>query len=294
MITDLNPPSLISSCGRCHSGSVRVSLVDRTPLPLGKANFPLGCPTCHQPHELTGNTVQLRNPVFSTNDYFLTTTDVFTNKYDPNVNLCAQCHNHRGASWTDSSAPPHFSPQYNMLLGTIGELDSGSAQYNPATHALNITNQCVGCHMQSAPFQGPAQPAVTGHQVVVNSYGVCAGCHASAVNASNLVVFVNGVFSEQIATVQGLLNQWATNNAPAALSAKYGTRAWEYTTPGELSPGGPGPNATEQAQIPVNIQKARFNLYLVLHDGSLGVHNRPHTEALLDTAQSWVEQATSP
>jgi hypothetical protein len=42
--------------------------------------------------------------------------------------------------------------------------------------------------------------------------------------------------------------------------------------------------------VPVNIQKARFNLYLVLYDGSYGVHNAPFAVTLLDTAQTWVEQ----
>jgi hypothetical protein len=41
--------------------------------------------------------------------------------------------------------------------------------------------------------------------------------------------------------------------------------------------------------IPVNIQKARFNLYLVLYDGSFGVHNPLFVVTLLDTAQSWVQ-----
>lgn len=293
VVEDLNPTDRISSCGRCHSGSVRESLLDGVPLPVGGANVPLGCPTCHEPHQLTGNPVQLRNPVFSTNDYFLTTTEVFANKYDPNVNLCAQCHNHRGASWTVSSEPPHSSPQYNMLLGTIGELDSGLPHYEPAFHALFITNQCVGCHMQSTPYQSPAKPAITGHTFAMDSYGVCAGCHGSAANASNLVGFVSGFITNQMQAVQASLDQWAATKAPAALSAKYGTRAWEYTTPGRLSPGGSGPNAAEQTQIPVNIQKARFNLYLVLYDGSLGVHNPLYTLTLLDTAQDWVEQELS-
>ena len=34
-----------------------------------------------------------------------------------------------------------------------------------------------------------------------------------------------------------------------------------------------GPNAAAQALIPANIKKARFNLYLVVNDGSLGTHN---------------------
>jgi hypothetical protein len=292
VVGDMNPATRISSCGRCHSGSVRVSLVDGTPLPVGGANVPLGCPTCHQPHELTGLPDQLRNPLYSTNDYFLTTSSVFKVSYDPSVNLCAQCHNHRGAAWTISSEPPHRSPQYNILLGTIGELASGPAQYGPSYHALYIPNQCVGCHMQSAPYVSPAQPAITGHTFAMNSYGVCADCHGSAVNASNLVVFVSGIITNQIQTLQASLNRWATTKAPAILgTAEYGTRAWEYTTPGALSPGGPGPTATQQTLIPVTIQKARFNLYLVLYDGSLGVHNPEHSLTLLETAQTWVDQA---
>ena len=294
VITGPNAPSTSSGCNQCHSGVVRVNLVDGTPLPAVNANVPLGCPTCHNPHQATGQPVQLRNPVFSTNYYSVNATASLASSYIPNINLCGQCHNARGASWTDSSAPPHTSPQYNMLLGSVGELDSGSAQYDPGSHGLLITNQCVGCHMQSAPYQSPTQPAITGHQFEVNSYGVCAGCHGSAENASNLVVFVTAVFTNQIQAVTASLDYWATNKAPAALSAKYGTRAWEYTTPGALSPGGPGPTAAEQALIPVNIQKARFNLYLVLYNGSLGVHNPLYSLTLLDTAQSWVEQESSP
>jgi hypothetical protein len=179
-----------------------------------------------------------------------------------------------------------------MLLGTVGELDSGSSQYDPGSHALLITNQCVGCHMQTAPYRSPAQPAVTGHTFEMDSYAVCAGCHVSAAKASNLVVLVSGVITNQIQAVQASLNQWAITKAPAILgTVRYGTRAWEYTIPGSLSPGGPGPTATLQAQIPANIRKARFNLYLVLYDGSLGVHNPYYSLTLLETAQRWVDQA---
>jgi hypothetical protein len=104
------------------------------------------------------------------------------------------------------------------------------------------------------------------------------------------VVFVQGLISGQIQTVQASLVNWATNKAPAILgTADYGTRAWEYTTPGELSPGGPGPNTTQQGLIPLNIKMARFNLYLVFHDASFGVHNPLYSLALLNTAQSMVQ-----
>lgn len=40
-----------------------------------------------------------------------------------------------------------------------------------------------------------------------------------------------------------------------------------------------------QAQIPQAIREARFNLYLVVHDGSHGIHNGPYTRYLLEVAQ---------
>ena len=294
VVEDLNPASTISSCGRCHSGTVHEAMLDGRTLPVGNANVPLGCPTCHEPHELTGHPAQVRNPEFSTNDYFLATSDVFTNKYDPNINLCAQCHNHRGANYTDSSRPPHESPQYNMLLGTVGELDPAEPRFQPSPHALLITNQCVGCHMQGAAFGSTTNSTATNHTFAVTRFDFCATCHGSAAHGSNLMVFVSAAVTGQIQAVQASLNQWAMSNAPAALFAKYGTRAWEYTNPGQLSPGGPGPNATEQTLIPDTIKKARFNLYLALHDGSFGVHNSDYSVLLLVTAQNQVNAALGP
>ena len=102
-------------------------------------------------------------------------------------------------------------------------------------------------------------------------------------------MFTSSAISNQMQTIKASLDLWAVTKAPTALRAKYGTLAWEYTTPGTLSQGGPGPSSTEQALVPVNIQKARFNLYLVLNDGSFGVHNGPFAVTLLDTAQTWVD-----
>jgi hypothetical protein len=248
-------------------------------------------------------TNQLRQALSSTNDFFLTTSEIFTNKYDPNINICAQCHNHRGASWTSSSRPPHHSPQYNMLLGTVGELPDGVSS-GPAAHAGTYfleddggnlyltTNQCVTCHMQKEEYQhGPPEvAAVTGHKFEVDTFGACAGCHGSCANAEGLMGLVRGFVSGHIQQVKGMLDTWAATKAPGSLYATYGTRAWEYTNPGDLSSGGLGPNSSEQAQIPDNIKKARFNLYLVLYDGSYGTHNGPHAFTLLDSARDWVQQ----
>jgi hypothetical protein len=293
------PAALASSqiCLGCHT-PIQQTLNTTVHGPVG-----VQCENCHGPvasHAANDYDPTTRPPpvtTYSTNDYTLVVTQAVPTNYVANINVCANCHNDRGASWTNSSAPPSPLPQYNMLLGTVGELASVSP-YNPSTHALSITNQCLGCHTQTVPYGSPPPTGIYGHAVgVLDSYALCASCHASAENASNLVVFVTAVFTNQIATLQASLDEWATNSTWAAtnsaLVAKYGTRAWEYTTPGALSPGGPGPNAAEQAAIPANIQQARFNLYLVLYDGSFGVHNPLYSLSLLDTAQNWVEQELS-
>lgn len=140
--------------------------------------------------------------------------------------------------------------------------------------------------MQTSPYRGPAQPAVTGHTFTVDTYNLCLGCHSEP---GPLVQFVQGAVSNQIQQVVQNLNLWASTKAPASLWTKYNNRAWEYTTPGDLSSGGPGPDASEQSLIPINIRKARFNVYLILYDGSYGVHNGPFSVGLLNQAGQWIQ-----
>ena len=134
--------------------------------------------------------------------------------------------------------------------------------------------------MQTTPFVSDAQPAVTGHSFKVETYNVCVNCHYTTNSPSNgllmtnlVALWTNDIISPLIQQVKSDLDYWATStNAPAALSAKYGTLAWEYTTPGNLLRAS-GPNAEEQPLIPDNIRKARFNLYVVRNDGTIGIHN---------------------
>jgi hypothetical protein len=149
--------------------------------------------------------------------------------------------------------------------------------------------------MQTTPFVSEAQPAVTGHSFKVESYDVCINCHFTTPSPINellmsflVMAWTNSIDSE-VQTVKFDLDYWATNAAPASL-AKYGTLAWEYTTPGGLSSGGPGPNAKEQLLIPENIRKARFNLYVVRNDGTLGIHNPAYAGTLLEAADDWIAQ----
>ncbi|HYA78999.1 MAG TPA: cytochrome c family protein [Candidatus Nitrosopolaris sp.] len=306
----------ISSCGQCHSGSVRLALVNgQNPITLtNDLKVAITCVVCHDPHQTNGNPAQLRNPLSSTNFFSLATTAVFTNVYpaNTNVNLCGQCHNSRGAAWTDTAYAPHRSLQYNFLLGSVGQLWNGvtdsPALFNPGTHAglpesaqnsisgtFYLTNQCVSCHMQP-----DAPPATTqSHTFAVASDAVCLNCHLDDPGQSGPGI------SNEVTTVIVLLNDWAATQG-AALQAS-GVVAWEYTTPGGLilqtnslgyATGWTqldyvnysGPSAANQALIPDNIKKARFDLYLVVNDGSLGAHNWIFALNLLTTAENLIYQ----
>ncbi|MGO8837378.1 MAG: multiheme c-type cytochrome [Limisphaerales bacterium] len=317
----------ITSCGRCHSGSVRLALINgQNPVALtNDLNVAITCVVCHDPHATNANPVQLRNPVHSTNYFSLSTTAVFTNVYpaNTNINLCGQCHNSRGAAWTDTLYAPHRSLQYNFLLGSVGQLWVGvtdsPATFNPGTHAglpssaensisgtFYLTNQCVSCHMQP-----DAPPATTqSHTFEVVSHAVCLNCHSADPGSSGPGI------SNEVTTVLVLLNNWAATRAPAALQtnsgAASGVAIWEYTTPGGLKlvinpesgyatgwtqsnqTATNGPNAASQALIPDNIKKARYNLYLVVNDGSLGLHNWTFAFNLLSSAENMIYQELYP
>jgi hypothetical protein len=292
VVEDMNATNRIDSCGRCHSASARLSLLKNRPLPYGDANIGIVCTVCHDPHQTNGYPAQLRNPVFSTNDYFITTSGALTDQYQTNINICAQCHNHRGANWTSTSRPPHHSAQYNALLGTVG-LITNQPPLKSHSHIRRIANQCAGCHMQTTGTLDGRSTATTGHGFEVTMYGACVPCHGDT--APSRIQSTQSATSQLINQLTGMLNTWAATKAPASLWTNYGYRAWEYTNPGDLSSEGPGPSSTEQALIPANIQKARFNLYLVHNEGSLGVHNgKTWATPLLQSGLTFVQAELGP
>jgi PKD repeat protein len=215
---------------------------------------------------------------------------------------------------TGFSRAPHFSPQYNMLIGilqpdylnstngktfyTNGILNNGIGIY--ATHSGIVgrspynTNQCATCHVPS--YTG-SSGNVTGHTFNIDPNG-CAlgGCHNStshgtpgapdyieyAIENSNVVV-----------SVADLLNTWATTQATNYISlASYNKslqNSWEYTSPGSLaSITNSGPSTSDQLLLPTAIQQARFDIYMVYSDGTFEAHNPTFIPMLIKDAETKV------
>lgn len=203
------------------------------------------------------------------------------------------------------SRQPHLSPQYNMLIGilqpdylnstngstfyTNSVLNNGIGIY--ATHSgiknrsPYNTNQCATCHV---PSYTAASGNVTGHTFNMDPNG-CAlgGCHTTGYPDYGSYQLET---TNSITAVVDLLNRWSTNNAPAIFPTHYNTyqlNSWEYTSAGSLgTPGLPGPSTSDQLLLPTAIQQARFDVYMVSCDGSLGVHNPTFIPLLLKDAET--------
>jgi hypothetical protein len=295
-------------CGPCHSAAVRESLLDGISRPfelpnrIDAATFAVTCAACHDPHANMPNppklpNPQVRNPLYSLSNYsYVPSTNLtsFAAQYDPNIHMCGQCHNMRGARWQDTARDPHHSPQYNILIGR-GGYDLGQSII--AAHGLEIDTQCVHCHSLSLSTNALTSAGQQRQSLNTNYFGhttqvdleSCVICHISTNAALRAIAGTQANTKAQIAQVKALLDQWATNKAPADLRAKYGVLAWEYNNPGDLSNTNDdaalrGPTTAEQAQVPDAIKQARLDLYLVQYDGSFGVHNGEYARTLLRIA----------
>jgi hypothetical protein len=292
--------SRMQSCGGCHSGAVRLAMLNQIqdvnglfPSREDAAYFGVTCGTCHNAHDNTLHS-QLRNPTYSTEFFSYVTSANLSTQYDPSIQLCGQCHNQRGAVWTGTSRPPHHSPQYNMIVGKVGKPGTADEAWNGTTsfHGMQPL-QCAQCHTHAHEVEDPEEetPNYTGHTFEPELHGCTAtGCHTSESVAHVLWTGAQTESKAAIQNVKALLDDWALTKASEALREKYGTLAWEFTTVGQLSnptgdPSIVGPSNAEQSGIPDEIKKARFLLYLVEHDASYGIHNGDYSRFLLSEAE---------
>jgi hypothetical protein len=341
-----------ASCGVCHSAETRAAMLkDYSARLAGKTNalvmpeahasaeWSATCVTCHDPHS-DANVAQLRYPIRSTNYYTMpTTTDkrtnvtvnfqgglttnvvfmgtTFASMFDPNIQVCGQCHNTRGARWdgkafglitnngaitvgvtpaiTGYGRPPHHSGQYNMLIGIVQPDYLNTNALGVATNMVGVhgnmarnTNGCAACHVPS--YSVNATTMVTGHSFEMDKRGCnLAGCHTGGIPDVEGYMYTT---TNKVAAIVDLLRQWATTKGPGILTTNYSKHkenSWEFTTIGQLATvTNAGPSTADQLKLPEAIRQARFNIYMVAHDGSWGVHNTRLTPLLLRDAETKV------
>jgi hypothetical protein len=291
-----NPAVFGRTCMRCHSALFRLQIVEKginpATLPLDqieeiveatKTTVPnsSNCATCHDAHRKTGNLtdqgreVQLRHAVSNTNTAQVgpgATVDQYTTFNQ----ACAECHNGRGANPSDAAltsgtARPnmHDSNQFNMMGGFGGVEDGGVIKSD--AH-FNIRGQCTTCHVTSA----------AGGHSFVPKLEKCLPCHATA-EAASLANALKGDVQGRLLSLRSRLQRWAMDTlGDAAL--------WDYTS--AIQEQGKMPPA--QANVPIQIKRARHNYYFVLRDASLGVHNGKYARSLLDVANRQLDALNVP
>jgi hypothetical protein len=166
------------SCAKCHSGSGFIDFVKggKVPLTATKPDYPqtpIGCPTCHDPHDTLNLAMgQLRTVA-------VTLSNGFTPPGSKVGYLCMNCHQSRSAVATyvkpnEPAAPdgnkyygfkarfyPHHSNQGDMLFGQNGYEYGDPRLAGLNTHA-RLEGACATCHM--TPREGSAGSTLPNHQ----------------------------------------------------------------------------------------------------------------------------------
>jgi len=289
-------------CGICHSAAARMAqlqdyearLQGRTnalqfPAAIDSAAWSAACATCHDPHS-DHNPAQLRNATRSTNYYTMPTTAdkrtvittngvytahptlvtntvfysaAFANTYDPNIQVCGQCHNSRGARWDGRSfgyyiastgqtvttngpgitwgvltnisfsRPPHHSPQYNVLVGIV-QPDylttdaSGVATNFIARHGIGVSSTSgIYNTNQCATCHVPVYALNAGTNVTGHTFELdTKGCALGGCHLGGVPNWeeVQVTTSNRITAAVASLNSWAIANGTNLFGAANATK----------------------------------------------------------------------
>jgi len=263
-----------SSCDYCHSseGFIRVNDPAYATYEFGEEISFIGCPTCHDPHVGEaggGNYAQLRT-IGAVELSYVDPADpegaTVVEGYGPGQ-TCMQCHkarrdyaNVQGQLDRGSSHfGPHSSPQTDMFAGA-GSYEIPGYTYN-RTHAHQsfgslADNACVTCHMVRETFlHGETQEHA--FHTFEPDVGNCAECHGEIPDFD-----VGGVQTQiqtKLDSVAVLLGYADAADAEANLDEdNAGWERWQ--------------------------REVLYAFTFVANSGSLGVHNPPYANSLLDNA----------
>jgi hypothetical protein len=250
---------------------------------------PIGCYTCHAPHE--------------TGDFSLrkTTAVTLTNgsKFDRGKgNLCASCHMARRTAKAEVRARAipseswgaHHGPQADMLNGTNAYEFPGK-NYSNSAHALLPQADCVTCHMTQPNRRYSLAPSIGGHSFriegevherrTINTAGcLSSGCHGEMKQLQG-TPFVdrrapadydgNGKTETIQQEVLGLSQRIINDKGKGLLQTMTNPI---YDAKGHFI-------ENNKTQYPVEVVAALYNYKFVVEDGSKGMHNTAYAVQLL-------------
>jgi hypothetical protein len=273
------------------------------------------CVTCHAPHQKTrylasnGDQRQLRMNSFNTDvkDKDETTNAFFSFGIEPEFpivapkfyttfnQVCAECHNGRGANGSDAAIKVtaaagtsgqnvrpnmHDSPQFNTLVGIGGAFRAGHEPIVATGSHTDIDTQCVHCHMPNRR-----------HTFTVSFDTSCQPCHTTADAASRAATIKSEILNK-LSALRSRMESWALNNPDPVFASEADAtlrqQMWDYPALTNVeTPPPPVPdqrNPSEGGKVPIEIKRARHDYYFVIRDKSLGVHNPFYLRALITEA----------
>lgn len=261
-----------ASCAPCHTHQgfleVLATGAENTSSKISNP-LPANCRTCHKIHENYDSTdFELRS---------LAPVDLWINGVTVDLggtgNMCVSCHQPRTpspmpvlngdqVSITSSRWGPHHGTQSAILFGTAAYEVQGSENYPNAGSHPHVGIGCNTCHM-AEPFGASAG----GHSFAMtySSFGNetdhLAGC--TACHPSDKSFDIDGIQTE----VADLMDELKTKLVDAG---------WLNASSGLVNA-----SASAPLVLTANQAGALLNYYMVLEDGSMGVHNHKYTLALL-------------
>lgn len=271
---------------------------------------PQTCVTCHTPHDIGGVPGGAKAKLRAVGDTPMLPAGFKAEDVGKGA-LCITCHNSKYSAHNDSVTEkmnhraPHKGAQADVLMGeNLFFVETG----NPGSHAM-IENTCVACHM-------PKNEWKSGHNFTA-SVTSCNSCHdgmdgadfqneiaeqtsqlKQAIDMALLKVLKKGLANGEL----GFLNmtegevedkEWTrlTKGTVKAVSIKYfhGRQAIDLTIDNNkylvftnvIEVDGKDILDTEAGQI---IARSGWNLFLIQHDHSSGVHNPAFVMEALDAS----------
>lgn len=303
-------PARRAGCASCHSAQGFVEWRRRgthaAPDPLTVS--PITCGACHDAHDAS------RPFAVRVHD----TSDPIDGEPGTHMGtgaLCASCH--RAASFGDAESvdrAPH-APQANVLFGRGARLHADAPE---GAHRW-VADTCVRCHMVRPPEDDPLRARAGGHTFAMRARrgtpdfnaASCAGCHGDVAPESigardwdgdgesgpiaeefdRALALVSARLSERVraASVEDACGRVAVDvtdfDARLVLVSASGAMLGDCDEDGRFTA---DETPVTVAALDGTLRDATYDLSLLRHDGSRGVHHPQYTFGMLESVAQWL------